>query len=228
MPSAAQAKCTVDVSGLFSNSPQICSTGLRSGLWGTNPSFSMFQQIPSIAGSSGNTPFYRYCNGQFNKNNWNLLNLSASGTYVGERQIFSTRQAVSHSPDKRHMWQAVICISKTFLLGVNLECASLHLAVDSTSSQNALLWQTVQVMGTMVGFVMPFSWLPLQHGVENAALSLVESAGSLPCPLDLYLTWVCSCISSNRVQALVWMHKTKSPQQIYKSSSLSAIFIRIY
>ncbi len=45
-------------------------------------------------------------------------------------------------------------------------------------------------MGTMVGFVMPFSWLPLQHGLENTALSLVESGGSLPCPLDLYLTFI--------------------------------------
>ncbi len=35
----------------------------------------MFQQIPSIAGSSGNSSFYGYCNGQFNKNNWNLLNM---------------------------------------------------------------------------------------------------------------------------------------------------------
>ncbi len=35
----------------------------------------MFQQIPSIVGSSGNSSFYGYCNGKFNKNNWNLLNM---------------------------------------------------------------------------------------------------------------------------------------------------------
>ncbi len=49
---------------------QICSMELR-----TSPSFLMFQQIPSVAGSSGNSSFYGYCNGQFNKNNWNLLNM---------------------------------------------------------------------------------------------------------------------------------------------------------
>ncbi len=40
------------------------------------PSFSMFLQIPSIAGSSGNSSFYGYCNGQFNTNNWNLLTMA--------------------------------------------------------------------------------------------------------------------------------------------------------
>ncbi len=40
------------------------------------PSFSMFLQIPSIAGSSGNSSFYGYCNSQFNKNNWNLLTMA--------------------------------------------------------------------------------------------------------------------------------------------------------
>ncbi len=48
-------ECTIDLSSLFSNSPQICSMGLRSGLWGASPSFSVFQQIPSLAGSSSNS-----------------------------------------------------------------------------------------------------------------------------------------------------------------------------
>ncbi len=56
-------ECTIDLSSLFSNSPQICSMALRSGLWGASPSFSMFQQIPSVAGSSGNSSVYGYCNG---------------------------------------------------------------------------------------------------------------------------------------------------------------------
>ncbi len=50
-------ECTIDLYNLFSNSPQICSMRLRSGLWGASPSFSMFQQIPSISGSSGNSSF---------------------------------------------------------------------------------------------------------------------------------------------------------------------------
>ncbi len=48
-------ECAIDLAGLFSNSPQICSMGLR-----TPHHFSMFQQIPSIAGSSGNSSFYGY------------------------------------------------------------------------------------------------------------------------------------------------------------------------
>ncbi len=34
------------------------------------------QQIPSIAGSYGYSSFYGYYNDHFNKNNWNLLNMS--------------------------------------------------------------------------------------------------------------------------------------------------------
>ncbi len=41
-----------------------------------SPSFSVFRQIPSIASSSDNSSFYGYCNGQFNKNNRKLLNMS--------------------------------------------------------------------------------------------------------------------------------------------------------
>ncbi len=36
-----------------------------------------FQQIPSVAGSSSNSLFCGYCNDQFNKNNWNLLNMTS-------------------------------------------------------------------------------------------------------------------------------------------------------
>ncbi len=59
-------ECTIDLSSLFSNSLD----GVK-----VSPSFPMFQQIPSVSGSSGNSSFYGYCNGQFNKNNWNLLNM---------------------------------------------------------------------------------------------------------------------------------------------------------
>ncbi len=53
---------------------QICWMGLRSGVWGGSPSFSVFQQILSAAGISSNSSFYGYCNVQFNKNNRKLLN----------------------------------------------------------------------------------------------------------------------------------------------------------
>ncbi len=70
MPSAS-FECTIDLSSLFSNSPQIYFEGV-------SPSFSMFQQIPSIADSSW---VYGYYNGQFNKNNWNLLNMPCSNSF---------------------------------------------------------------------------------------------------------------------------------------------------
>ncbi len=40
-------ECTIDLSSLFSNSPQICSMGLRSRLWGGSPSFSVLLENKS-------------------------------------------------------------------------------------------------------------------------------------------------------------------------------------
>ncbi len=48
-------ECTIDLSSLFFNSPQICWWDW--GLDWASPSFSMFQQIPSVAGNSGNSFF---------------------------------------------------------------------------------------------------------------------------------------------------------------------------
>ncbi len=47
--------------------------GLSSRLGGQSIIFNV--QVPSVAGSSGNSSFYGYYNDQLNKNNWNLLNM---------------------------------------------------------------------------------------------------------------------------------------------------------
>ncbi len=66
---------TIDLSSLFPTRLKFARWGWGPDLEGASPSFSMFQKIASAAGSSGNSLFNGYCNGQFNKNNWNLLNM---------------------------------------------------------------------------------------------------------------------------------------------------------
>ncbi len=117
-------ECTADVSSLFSNSPQICSTGLRSGLWGTNPSFSVFQQIPSIADSSGFifVLFYGFYNGKFNKNNWNLLNPSAHSSenvrYLAQDKPSATVETKATCDKQWSAYQRLFC--SVWILNVRL------------------------------------------------------------------------------------------------------------
>ncbi len=47
--------------------PKFARWGWGPDFVGASPSFLMVQQIPSIEGSSGNSSFYGYYNGQFNK-----------------------------------------------------------------------------------------------------------------------------------------------------------------
>ncbi len=54
----------------FPTRPKFARWGWGLNFEGGSPSFSVFQQIPSLVGSSGNSLFCK-----FNKNNWNLLNM---------------------------------------------------------------------------------------------------------------------------------------------------------
>ncbi len=109
MPSATQAKgfpLNVQQIGpvYFLTRPKFARWG-----WGLyfevfSPSFSVFRQIPSIASSSDNSLFYGCCNGQFNKNNGNLLNMQ-NVLIILSTAVYISPRRTQHSPVSYREWR---------------------------------------------------------------------------------------------------------------------------